>query len=102
MAEVIRFSFSTVNVGERQDNGGWKVTSTLTEEWTFVNGTSRAEKIDAMCFDNDEVNAQQVALHSALVSYREEVIDKGFSNLVEARMAKENDDFKDNPNTPTQ
>lgn len=56
-------------------------------------------------FDDDYVRAQQTALASALIQYREEVLDQGFSGLVEARLSKkeqDNDGSEVNTDTPTQ
>jgi hypothetical protein len=103
MKKVVKVSFNTLNEGELQENGGWKVVSILTETNEYEDGTSRTEKIEAMCFDNNFVTAQQVALASALVQYREEVIDGGFLSLVQAReKEEENDNPQINADTPTQ
>ncbi len=103
MKKVVAVSFNTLNRGELQENGGWKVISTLTETNEYEDGTSRTERIEAACFDNNFVTAQQVALASALMQYREEVIDEGFISLVQAREKEtENDSPKVDADTPTQ
>lgn len=49
MNKVIKSSFSTVNTGELQSNGGWKVTTVIEETVTLEGGDTWTEKIDSMC-----------------------------------------------------
>ena len=105
MDKVIKTSFSTTISGELQENGGWKVTALLEDNEWLQDGTQFTEKIDAMSFDDDYVSAQQTALASALIQYRQEVLDNGFTGLVQARQSRkalENDGSKANTDTITQ
>lgn len=101
MKNPLLVSFITENKGEKQINGGWKVISTLIETVTYEDGTTDKEELSAMCYDGDFVTAQQIALSSALMQYREEVLDAGFGSLIQAREAK-SDTPKVDADTPTQ
>lgn len=104
MTKVVCKSFTTKISGFALDNDYWKVTVKLTENFIHDDETEKEEIIESMCIDSDFVQAQQVAMSSALLQYREEVYDKGMHSLIESRekFGKPNDNSIHNQDTVTQ
>jgi len=95
--------FGQQTLGEKDEQGYWKITVVMTEKIIFPDGTSKEEKIESMCMDKDFDTAHQIALHSALSELRELVYDKNFDSLIEGREYQrvlETDDGSSNKANP--
>lgn len=104
MAKVIGREFSNVNRGVIDEDGYWNVLVLLTETIFYDDETQEVEAIECRTMDKDFETAHQVALQSALIQYRQEVVDRKLTSLVEARKryGRLNDSNKDNSSTITQ
>ena len=84
MTEMVGREFDTFAKGVL-DGEIWVVTVTLLEVLKLDDGQELKESIEVIVRDSDFNTANQIALASALRQLQEEVYDKGFVSLVEAR-----------------
>lgn len=99
--------FAQETVGIRMDDGGWKVTVTMTEKVTLNNGIERVETIEAMAMDSTFNDAHRVALQSSMAELQDLVYARGFESLIEGRdyqrsLEAANGGSKNNSTTITQ
>lgn len=104
MAKVTGHGVSTVNYGTLDKDGFWTVITTITEAQEYEDGTQKQEEISAKCMDKNYDLALQTALATALISYREETLDRNERNLISARekYGRLNDTGNNNSDTITQ
>lgn len=104
MTKLIGIGMSTVNHATLDSSGYWTVISTITETHEFDNGTMKEETISSKCMDRSYELALQTALATALISYREETLDRHEKNLISARekYGRPNDTGNNHSDTITQ
>lgn len=104
MAKLIGIKLSTVNHATLDSSGYWTDTCTITETHEFDDGNVKQEFISAKCMDRSYDLALQTALATALISYREETMDRNEGNLINARekYGRPDDYSSNNKNTLTQ
>lgn len=102
--KVIGKGFVNDNKGILTENGMWKVNVIMTETFYYEDGTQESEVIEAECVDSSFTTAHREAVMSAMYALKDEVYDKGFTSLIQARKEarKLNDNSEDNANTPTE
>ena len=104
MTRLIGKGVSTENYGTLDTSGYWTVTCTITETQKYDDGSEKKEFISAKCMDRNYDMALQTALATALITYREETLDRNESSLIDSRekYGKPNDKGNNNPDTITQ
>lgn len=102
MNSITGRSFSNYTVGEKLENGDWKVKVTIVEALQWKDGEVKEETIEAECQASDFNVAQQEALASALYELNEVVLSKGYTSLVIAREEQDDSKAETDETTPTQ
>lgn len=106
MKRIIGRAFVNSNKGIIDESGYWHVDVVMTESVYYSDGTDTSEKIEASSIDRNYDDAHKLALTSALLQLRDEVYDKGFTSLVDARDSSRklfvDDNSKIDTDTPIQ
>lgn len=98
MADIIGKNYSTV-LDSAFEDGFWTTHCTITETFYHKNGRVDRESVSGKGIDREGDSANRTALSAALQQYRAEVLDRGFSNLIQARREDEDDSPEINPDT---
>lgn len=98
-------TFQQTSSAKKDEDGYWKFRVEITETVVYNDGREESESIVSESMNKDFDIAHKIALHSALSELGDLVYDAGYDSLIEARAHErelENDDSKDNQDTPTQ